>query len=98
MKLKILFIAGLVALGLVLVSMTLTSVIDEVEVYDSSIPSTTTYTVEQNLPEAGSVTILGTRDVPPTPNSDGGHNYHCIKSSGTCYTCNKCEVTELVIH
>ena len=100
MKLSFLFIAGLMMLGLVLISMTeraqlCTTVLDNVSVTNNSTFSTTVYTVERTIGGGGpgtGVTLYGTRTTPPTPNNDGGHNYRCVKSEEICYECSDCYI------
>lgn len=70
------------------------SVIDEVEVTDLSIPSTTVYYVDRStgLSQPGTVVINGTQVTPPVDNSTGGKNYKCRISQEVCYQCNNCEL------
>lgn len=77
MKFSVLLFAGLMVSGLAFMSMSdkvqvASSVIDEVQVTDSSIPSTTVYYVERGLPTPGGVVIKGTLREPPTNNGTGG--------------------------
>jgi len=96
MKLSFLLLACLIVSGLALTSMTQSSSgIDVISVTDSSIPSTTVYTVKTGLATPGSVVIKGTETTPPVPNNDNGHDYTCEVSQQICYECDNCEIESI---